>query len=293
MVGLREGRGDGRWLAAVTCAVAMMVIGARASAIRATEARCAEAADMIVVPGGEFWMGSAADERRLANALSSQATREARWFDAELPRRRASLPAFCIDRTLVTQSQYAEFVAATGHRVPTISREEYRRQGFLVHDYDREVTGYLWHDRRPPERLAEHPVVLVSAADAEAYCRWRAPELRLPTEAEWEKAARGAQGWIFPWGNEWDPGRANSVASGVDGTTSVTRYAAGASPYGMLDAVGNVFQWTASSLADGRRVLKSCGWDDDAGLCRPAFRHGRPIESRHILIGFRCAGPAR
>jgi formylglycine-generating enzyme required for sulfatase activity len=72
----------------------------------------------------------------------------------------------------------------------------------------------------------------------------------------------------------------------------VARYPNGASPYGLLDAVGNVFQWTSSTLADGRRVLKGCGWDDDAGLCRPAFRHGRSPASRHILIGFRCAARA-
>lgn len=247
---------------------------------------------MVRVDAGPFWMGSDAAERRLADELSSEATRQARWFDVELSRRRVELPAFCIDRVLVSQAQYARFVVATGHRVPGISKAEYVRQGFLVHDYDREVTPYLWHDRRPPDRLRDHPVVLVSAADAEVYCRWRQPSLRLPTEAEWEKAARGDDGRPFPWGTVWDPARANSAASGVNGTTAVDRYPNGASPYGLLDAVGNVFQWTASTLADGRHVLKGCGWDDDAGLCRPAFRHGRPPESRHILIGFRCAGLA-
>lgn len=245
---------------------------------------------MILVPGGAAWMGSDTGERKLASELSSRETREARWFDAELPRRQVTVFAFCIDRTLVPQVQYARFVATKGHREPGITREEYRRQGFLVHDYDREVTPYLWHGNRPPERLSDHPVVLVSATDAEAYCRWRGTGLRLPTEAEWEKAARGERGQIFPWGDAWDPARANSAASGVLGTTRVTRYPDGASPYGILDAVGNVFQWTASSFGDGRRVLKGCAWDDDAGLCRPAFRHGRPAESRHILIGFRCAG---
>lgn len=279
------------WLATIIVAVIVPIVDAR-SGVAHAGARCADPERMIVVPAGKFWIGSDAAERRLANALSSEATRDARWFDAELPRRRVGLPTFCIDRTLVTQAQYAEFVSAAGHRVPTISRDDYQRQGFLVHDYDREVTPYLWRDRRPPSQLADHPVVLVSAADAEAYCRWRAPELRLPTEPEWEKAARGSRGSIFPWGNAWKSDHANSAASGANATTPVTRYAAGASPYGMLDAVGNVFQWTASSLADGRRVLKGCGWDDDAGLCRPAFRHGRPAASRHILIGFRCAGPA-
>lgn len=252
---------------------------------------CAAPERMVRVPAGSFWIGSDSVERRLALALSSRAVREARWFEAELPRQRRALPAFCIDRFLVTQREYAEFVSATGHRAPGIEKEEYIRQGFLVHDYDREVTRYLWRERRPPESLEDHPVVLVSAADAEAYCRWRHPAFRLPTEAEWERAARGDQGWLFPWGNRWDPARLNSAARGPDGTTPVTRYPAGASPYGLFDAVGNVFQWTASALADGRRVVKGCAWDDEPGLCRPAFRHGRPAESRHILIGFRCADP--
>lgn len=245
---------------------------------------------MIPVPGGVAWTGSDIGERKLASELSSRQTREARWFDAELPRRQVIVAAFCVDRTLVTQAQYARFVTITGHRAPGITGEEYRRQGFLVHDYAREVTPYLWRGNRPAERLSDHPVVLVSATDADAYCHWRGAGLRLPTEAEWEKAARGERGRIFPWGDAWDPARANSARSGVLATTPVTRYLAGASPYGMLDAVGNVFQWTASSVGDGRRVLKGCAWDDDAGLCRPAFRHGRPAESRHILIGFRCAG---
>lgn len=260
---------------------------ARTSAVAGSP--CPES--MVPVPGGSFWMGSDPAERTLASELSSPETRQAHWFAAELPRRLVTLSGFCIDRTLVTQARYARFVAATRHRAPGITREEYQRQGFLVHDYDREVTPYLWRGNQPPQRLAEHPVVLVSAADAEAYCRWRAPGLRLPTEEEWEKATRGDRGQIFPWGNAWDPARANSATSGVLATTPVIRYPNGASPYGALDAVGNVFQWTASSLGDGQRILKGCGWDDDAGLCRPAFRHGRPAASRHILIGFRCAAP--
>jgi formylglycine-generating enzyme required for sulfatase activity len=256
------------------------------------EPLCADSERVTFVAAGQFSIGSDADERRLAYRLSSQAVRTARWFEAELTRRRQTLPDFCIDRFLVTQAQYRIFAARTGYRPPGIPKDEYLRQGFLVHDYDSEVTPYLWRDGSPPAPLAEHPVVLVSAADAEAYCRWRHPEFRLPTEAESEKAARGNRGWVFPWGNRWDPERLNSAARGAGGTTPVTRYPAGASPYGLFDAVGNVFQWTASVLADGRRVLKGCAWDDEAGLCRPAFRHGRPPESRHVLIGFRCAGLA-
>jgi formylglycine-generating enzyme required for sulfatase activity len=237
-------------------------------------------------------MGSDERERNLARALSRPETVAADWFSAELSRHRDEIGAFCIDRLLVTQDRYAQFVRRTGHRPPGISRSEYQRQGFLVHDYDSGVTPYLWRGGAPPPSKGDHPVVLVSAADAEAFCRWRGPHGRLPTEAEWAKAARGADGRIFPWGNRWDPERLNSAARGPGMTTPVSRYPAGASPYDVLDAVGNVFQWTAGVLDDGRRILKGCAWDDDAGLCRPAFRHGRPAESRHILIGFRCVEPA-
>src|SRR5262245_31014846 len=77
-------------------------------------------AAMVPVPAGPVWMGSDVGERALADALSSPAVREARWFDAELPRQRVTLPAFCLDRVLVTQAQYAGFVAWTGHRAPNI-----------------------------------------------------------------------------------------------------------------------------------------------------------------------------
>ena len=254
---------------------------------------CSDSEPMVLVPAGSFWIGSDRLERRFAYTLSSQAVKDAKWFEAELPHRRITLPAFCIDRFLVTQLQYAAFVAATGHRPPGIEKGEYLRQGFLVHDYDREVTHYLWRNGDPPAGLGDHPVVLVSATNAKTYCQWRHPTLRLPSETEWEKAARGAQGWVFPWGNFWDPERLNSSTRGPSGTSPVRKYPNGASPFGLFDAVGNVFQWTASSLPDGRRIVKGCAWDDEPGLCRPAFRHGRPAESRHILIGFRCASSPR
>ncbi len=246
---------------------------------------------MVAIDDGSFWMGSDARERAMASDLSSPAVRQAGWFDAELPRQRVTVSAFCIDRFLVTQAEYGAFVAQTSHPPPGISRDEYLGQGYLVHGYS-EVTPYLWRGGRPPEGRGDHPVVLVSAGDADAYCRWRQPALRLPSEAEWERASRGDQGWPFPWGDRWDPERLNSAARRFGGTTPVRRYPAGVSPHGLWDAVGNVFQWTASTF-DGRRVLKGCAWDDEPGLCRPAFRHGRPAASRHILIGFRCAGPAQ
>jgi formylglycine-generating enzyme required for sulfatase activity len=255
-------------------------------------ASCRDPRQQILIPGGPFWLGSDAQERGLARSLSSPETVAANWFEAELSRRRVETEAFCIDRLLVSQEAYAAFVRQAGHRAPDISRQEYLRQGFLVHDYDVEVVRYLWRRRQPPPDKLDHPVVLVSVADAQAYCRWRDPAGRLPTEPEWEKAARGPDGRVFPWGDSWDPARLNSAARGPLTTSAVEAHPTGASPYGMLDAVGNVFQWTASMFPNAGHVVKGCAWDDDAGLCRPAARHGRPAASRHILIGFRCREPA-
>ncbi|MBI4390783.1 MAG: SUMF1/EgtB/PvdO family nonheme iron enzyme [candidate division NC10 bacterium] len=251
---------------------------------------------MVLIPAGLFIMGSDAAERAWAYGASSAVARQARWYDDE-PGRVVSLPAFRIDRFLVTHAQYRAFVRATGHRAPGIRKEEYLAQGFLVHDYDAVVTRFLWQGGATPPALEDHPVVLVSAEDAEAYCGWRGTlegrALRLPTQEEWEKAARGTDGRWFPWGMTWDARRLNSAEAGPLFTTPVTAYPQGQSFYGMFDAAGNVFEWTASRYADGRRVMKGAGsWDDEAGICRPAARHGRPSGSRHILLGFRCAGAA-
>jgi formylglycine-generating enzyme required for sulfatase activity len=255
-------------------------------------APCPDPARQVFGPTGAFLMGSDAHERGLARTFSSPETVAADWFSAEMPLRRVETEAFCGDRLLVTQPRYARFIARMGHRAPGISREQSPRQGFLVHDYERGVTSYLWRRGAPPSDKAQHPVVLVSVADAEAFCRWQDPGGRLPSEAEWEKAARVADGRIFPWGDGWDPLRLNSAARGPAMTTPVGQYPSGASLYTLLDAVGNVFQWTSRRLPDGRHGLKGCAWDDDAGLCRPAARHGRPRASRHNLIGFRCVQPA-
>jgi formylglycine-generating enzyme required for sulfatase activity len=248
---------------------------------------------MALVPAGSFIMGSDEEERALGYRIGGEAAIRYRWFDIEERRRVSFLPAYCIDVYLVTNRDYRRFVQATGHRVPFISKEDYLKQGFLVHDYERGVTKFLWQDDRYPSGTDEHPVVLVSVEDAVAYCRWRGGQegksLRLPTEEEWEKAARGTDGRYFPWDNEWDPTCLNSAERGPYYTTPVGSYPRGKSPYGLYDMAGNVFQWTASTFRDGRQVLKGCSWDDQAGLCRAAFRHGRPPTSRHILIGFRCA----
>lgn len=258
---------------------------------RAWARECKGDARLAVVPAGPFWMGSDAAERAYAYRIGGEAARRNRWFDAELPRERVTLGSFAIDRYLVTNEDYQPFIQATGHRAPFITEAEYQRQGYLVHSYE-EVTPYLWQDRRHPNGRGRHPVVLVSHADTVAYAQWRgereARQYRLPSEAEWEKAARGTDGRYFPWGNRWRPELANAEYR-VGGTTEVGRYPQGVSPYGCFDMAGNVFEWTSSELPDGRAVMKGGGsWDDQPGICRAAARHGRSKEARHILFGFRC-----
>ncbi len=246
---------------------------------------------LIEIPGGSYTLGSDSTEREIGYSLSPPGVRRAGWYDNwELPRHPEHVDRFVIDRTPVTQSDYAEFVAATGHRAPHIDEASYTEQGFLVHSYD-EVERFLWVEGQPPTELAHHPVVLADRDDARAYCAWHGEregfDLRLPDEREWEAACRGTEGRLFPWGDAW---LEDAAQIGARLSASVDGHPQGSTPEGVVDLAGNVFEWTASAMPDGRPVLKGCSWDDAPGTCRCAFRHGRPARSRHILIGFRCAG---
>ncbi len=237
----------------------------------------------VLISAGTYHLGSDSVERSLGYDLSPPTVYRARWYDAwERAPYTMELDGFHIDSTPVTQHQYAEFVAATSHRTPYINRADYLDQRFLVHRYD-EVIPFLWQNGRPDSQLLDHPVVLVDRDDATAYCEWTGA--RLPSEHEWEAACRGMRGRTFPWGDTWR----NQVAH-IDTTftASVSAHPAAATPTGVADLAGNVFEWTGSPFAEGSAVLKGCSWDDAAGTCRCAFRHGRPAASRHILIGFRC-----
>ncbi len=248
---------------------------------------------MVAVPAGEFLMGSTPEEREYGYRLDetlhgSTVARRQRWFEVET-RQRLDLAAYRIDRNLVTNVDYARFVADTGHRVPFVSESVWR--GYrLVHGYPA-VVRFLWRDERPPAGREQHPVVLVSHADATAYCIWRGA--RLPSEAEWEKAARGTDGRYFPWGDTFEAAGLNSEDGGPFDTVAVGRYPNGQSPYGVLDMAGQVFEWTATlfKAEPPRYVVKGGSWDDFPGVTRSAARHGRPAGLKHILIGFRCAGP--
>lgn len=276
--------------------------------------RCIADSRFVWVPDGEFMSGSDEAERSVGYQISAagwaatsdqisatpeeiaqveQQLRQRRWFDAEPSRERRSLSGLCIQRNLVTQADYLEFVTVTGHRTPDISAEDYQTQGFLVHPYDA-VAPYRWHNRTPPEGKAQHPVVLVSYPDALAYAEWRGEQdgvsYRLPTALEWEKAARGEDGRYFPWGNDWQDDATNWIGSGLRGTSAIATFPLSRSSYGVEDMAGNVFEFTSTVFLRGERtvsVMKGCSWDDLPGFCRAAYRHTRPIDSRHILFSFR------
>jgi toxoflavin biosynthesis protein ToxD len=255
-----------------------------------------QAADtrMIAIPAGQYIAGSTLEERSAAYddflaTAHHDGAREHDWFEKEPDRHVAKLPAFIIDLMPVTQAAYAEFVSDGRAPAPSIDEAGWKAQGFQQ-DYATEVARFNWHDNRPPAGREDHPVVLVTFDEAKAYCAWR-NNRRLPTADEFEKAARGDQGFLYPWGNSFEAGKLNSHVAGPGDTTPVGHYIDGASPFGVLDTAGNVFQWT-STAADAKQIVKGSAWDDYAGVGRGASQHGRKPTVRHVIVGFRCAADA-
>lgn len=255
-------------------------------------------AQMVAIPAGPYVAGSTPEERAVAYddylAASGHDTARAHgWFDVEEDRHLAELPGFRIDLLPVTNAQYAEMVAAGAAQAPTIDEAAWAETGFQ--QPWAEASRFPWVDGRPPPGREDHPVVLVDHDEAAAYCAWRGRLVgearRLPTAAEYEKAARGREGLAYPWGQAWERGRANMAVDGPRDTMAVGSFPAGKSPYGVLDLAGNVFQWTSTPWRSvpGERTLKGSAWDDWPGVGRGAAMHGRPASTRHILIGFRCA----
>jgi formylglycine-generating enzyme required for sulfatase activity len=253
------------------------------------------APELVRLPSGAFITGSDRAEREAAYRLDEAAyghsvTRDQQWYEGERVRQTLSLPAYWISKNLITNAQYARFVSATGHRVPGVDEKTWASYG-LVHAWTR-TRRFAWINGSPSHGRGDHPVVLVSRADAEAYATWLSQATghrwRLPTELEWEKAARGVDGRRFPWGNAFAPKLLNSYDAGPFDTLPVGSFPEGASPFSMLDPAGQVFEWTSTMTSAGRALVKGGSWDDKGcGVCRPAARHSRPVDLKHILIGFR------
>ena len=222
----------------------------------------------VEVPEGDFIMGS--DAADLQSAVQECNRWEGNcqwdWFDNELPRRTVWLPAFKIMMYEVTNAEYAACVHA-GTCAPA---------GRAISDSNIPYTPALF--------LPERPVVGVSQQDAALFCSWLGA--RLPTEEEWEKAARGTDGRIYPWGNRLELERANV---GADDPAAVGDHPAGASPWGVHDLAGNAFEWT-SSHEGNRYVLRGGSWFGFPFRARSADR-GTKLEPTfaNYDVGFRCA----
>lgn len=228
--------------------------------------------DMILIPAGEFIMGT---DKRLPD---------------EGPRHKVTLPAYYIDRYEVTNLQYRKFSNETHRRSPS-----------------------HFKNRTFPPGKADHPVTYVSWEDANAYCHWAGK--RLPTDEEWEKAARGSDGRMFPWGDEFEIKNANTPLrwkklSQFGDTTPVGAFPHGASPYGLMDMSGNVWEWTASwykaypnnkvaseSYGERYKTLKGGSWFDcsfyNCGISAPVFNRAFFAKKvKNDSFGFRCAKDA-
>lgn len=253
--------------------------------------------ETIAIPAGDFIAGSNQQERETAYQLDEAAynhsiTRTNRWYDFEHQRHTRSLQGFSIMKTPVTRCDYARFINDTDYPKPQITQSEWDAQR-LIHSYHSTLKFQWLNDSPNNLERCQHPVVLVSHADAVAYASWLTLKTgqvwRLPTEFEWEKAARGTNGNLFPWGDQFDPGKLNSHDAGPFDTIPVGTFNEGASPYGVLDVAGQVFEWTSTADKDANKfIVKGGSWDDKGcGVCRPAARHFRPKNIKHSLIGFR------
>jgi formylglycine-generating enzyme required for sulfatase activity len=258
---------------------------------------------MVSVPGGTFSMGSAAGE----------------GDDRERPRTRVTLDPYCIDRTEVTVGMYQQCVQSgpCAPAPPTVQARFFRRA---------DIASWSQFCNAERNDRLEHPINCVDWEQADAYCRWSGG--RLPTEAEWEYAARGSDGRRYPWGNARPgPTRLNALGGeglpgfaalgltfqqkmydGDDGwlaTAPVGSYPSGATRSGVVDLAGNVSEWTsdwygpyagrAASNPQGAspselRVTRGGGWfDDEVDTVRGASRSAIAPGDRHHDLGFRCA----
>lgn len=249
----------------------------------------------VHVPAGEFVMGSSLDERaralELAYAGRGAPFREAHaWIASERPRSREKTGEYWIMQHPVTRAEYRNYIRSEGRAEPFIDEATWARQNSGI-DYE-QVRRELWHGGTPEGDRQAHPVVLVSREDAARYCQWWGDERngdgRLPSEAEWERAARGDEGQTFPWGEDYDPRRLNSADARLGTTVPVGVYAEGISPHGAFDMAGNVFEWTETSNGRGTYVVKGGAFTTHGASSRAAARHDRPGATRHIAIGFRC-----
>ena len=232
--------------------------------------------DMVHIPEGWFLMGSREDEGILGISVGVD----------EIPQHRVYVQGFYMDRYEVTVGKFRSFLEATGRKAPRIwSVEEW-------------VKIY-------PEPEDDHPMNGVSWYDADSYCQWVGK--RLPTEEEWEKAARGTDGRQWPWGNDFNSPEgkimANTSEARVGWTTPVGSYPEGVSPYGIYDMAGSVMEWTSSwyqpypgndmqreAFGEKYKVIRGGSWENPSvPFARTAYRYSVAPKWDHSAHRFRCA----
>ncbi|MEW6313183.1 MAG: SUMF1/EgtB/PvdO family nonheme iron enzyme [Pseudomonadota bacterium] len=312
--------------------------GLAALVMTATMAQGAEPAapdGMVLVPAGEFVMGSDKTDKnnaqwRDANALNPYGFIDPLYVD-EYPPHKVNLNAYFIDKYEVTNAQYRDFVISTGRTVPLmwpengynlsmklLSEQPVETLRTLASDrfkLDMDTTSMTKEEILPELQKANDardalPVTGVTWSDAAAYCAWA--NKRLPTEAEWEKAARGPKGYEYPWGNEWKPDYVGTMANDQDNPA----VAGGSFPndksgYGVYDMSGNVAEWVADwynaypgseykhkNFGRQHRVVRggfaSSGHYDSLGVVfRTAKRSHMLPYAQMIDVGFRCAKDAK
>ena len=228
---------------------------------------------MSLVAGSRFKAGLEPDE---VKELAKKAGAKKSQLDAAAPVEKY-VDAFFIDRREVTNAEYKAFLEANPDRpAPTSESPD-----------DAEFT---WKDRTFPEGKGDSPVILVTWDDADAYARWLGK--RLPSGIEWEKAARGEDRRYWPWGNDWDKAKCNTVESGKYAPDPVGSYPDGASPYAVLDLVGNASEWTSDLYEDGDKKLAGlagASFLDDKAVSPSALRFSQETTARRVTTGFRCA----
>ncbi|MBC8262764.1 MAG: formylglycine-generating enzyme family protein [Anaerolineales bacterium] len=270
-----------------------------------TTITAADGAAMILIPAGPFMLGSESDDSE----------------EDEQPVHEVTLDDYYIDQYEVTNERFAAFVTDTGHVTDAEQRGESYVLDPSLEDNGQMVEGAYWKHPVGPtsnvDGLGNHPVVHVSWNDAVAYCEWRGD--RLPTEAEWEKAARGDDGRTYPWGNTFYGNRLNYCDSncrfdyadstwddGFANTAPVGSYPDGAGPFGVLDMAGNVGEWVADWYAEDyyaispsenppgpssgdERVHRGGGWPNGDNHVRATFRNSGWLHGADNYLGFRCA----
>lgn len=226
--------------------------------------------DMVLIQAGSFVLGSEYGREQAA--------------PNEMPQQTVVLPDFCLGRYPVTNALYAAYVQETGVAAPS-----------------------HWQGKQPPPGLATHPVTNVTTLEAGLYCQWLSEKnghtYRLPTEQEWEKAARGAypNKRIYVWGSEWRANYCNTKEAGLGETTAVDHFATtNHSPYGIVDLLGNVWEWTSTlystypnsvyqSSTREHYVVRGGCWDYGAEMARVSCRGRYQPNTRRPYLGFRLA----